>query len=169
MLADKLLLPDNLTIRMARPEDRGFLESLYRSRREDLRQIDAEPEFVDALIAMQQRAQEVGYGDMFPDACYFLVEKQALRIGRIVVNFDVDEVRLVDIVFIPEARGRGYAKHVLRALQLAATKVRVPLTLAVHRDDWQAMRLYAGLGFVARGSGHPVVEELVWFPSFGDV
>lgn len=62
------------------------MESLYRSGRDDLRLINAEPEFVEELIDMQFRARTAGYGEAFPNAFYFVVEKLGERIGQITVD-----------------------------------------------------------------------------------
>lgn len=163
MLSGEFSLPDNLSIRAARSEDEGFMATLYRTTRDDLRRIDAERDFIESLIDMQQQAQVVGYGEQFPNAYYFIVERLGERIGRIVVDFGHDEIRLVDIVFVPQARGRGHGSQVIRALQQAAAKVHTPLALVVHRDDPKARRLYMALGFAVAES-HPMADKLVWVP-----
>lgn len=163
MTPGNFALPDNLTIRAARSEDQGFMASLYRTTRDDLRRLDADREFVESLIDMQQQAQVVGYGEQFPNAHYFIVERLGERIGRIVVDFGQSEVRLVDIAFLPGARGQGYGTQVIRALQRAATQVHTPLALVVHRDDPRARRLYGALGFVVAET-HPMADKMVWTP-----
>ena len=85
MRTDKLTSSNELGMRPARPSDSGFIESLYRSTREDLRLVDAEDDFIEALITMQQQAQTVGYGNLFPNAMTFIVEKQGEPIGRVMV------------------------------------------------------------------------------------
>lgn len=163
MLPGGTPLPDGLGIRPARPEDRGFIESLYRSTRDDLRLINGEKEFVEELIGMQQQAQTQGYGDMFPNAMYFVVERLGERVGRIVVDFGPNEVRLVDIAFIPQARGRGYGSQVVKAMQSAAGHARAPLTLSVSRSNLRARQAYLSLGFrVERGDA--MSEHMAWYP-----
>lgn len=164
MLAGNTPLPDNLGIRPARPEDRVFIESLYRATRDDLRLIDAEDEFVEELIGMQQQAQTRGYGEMFPNAMYFVVERLGDRLGRIVVDFGPNEVRLVDIAFMPQARGRGYGSHVIKAMQFAAGQARAPLTLSVNRTNIRARQAYLALGFRVVQSD-AMTEHMAWYPS----
>jgi len=164
MLVGNSPLPDNLGIRPARPEDKGFIESLYRSTRDDLRLIDAETDFIEELIGMQQRAQGQGYGEMFPNAMYFVVEHLNERIGRIVVDFGPNEIRLVDLAFVPQARGRGFGVTVIKAMQFAAGQSRAPLTLAVNRTNVRARQLYLSLGFRVEQSD-VMTEYMAWYPT----
>jgi ribosomal protein S18 acetylase RimI-like enzyme len=156
-------LPSGLTIRPARDSDKVFISTLYRAVRNDLRLVDAEEDFVEMLIEQQHHAQTVGYGEMFPDAMYFIVEKHTEKIGRIVVDFGMNDVRLVDLAFIPVAQGKGYGSEVIQMLQQAAAVNRVPLTLSVMTHNYAAKALYVRLGFVLlndRGTH----EEMVWYP-----
>ncbi|MDD4958640.1 MAG: hypothetical protein PHS51_04775 [Gallionella sp.] len=43
-------LPDNLSIRPVRDEDHGFMESLYRSTRDDLRLLAAECDWIEKMV-----------------------------------------------------------------------------------------------------------------------
>jgi GNAT superfamily N-acetyltransferase len=163
MNANKLQIPEGLGMRPARPSDSGFLEALHRSTRDDLRLIDAEDDFIEALIDMQRRAQTEGYGSDFPDAMHFVIEKRGEAIGRAVVDFGHNEVRLVDLAFIPKARGKGFGRAILQGLQRAATQVRAPLALTVMQGNLPALRLYAGLGFQPEEVNAAYVR-MVWYP-----
>ena len=163
MLTGAKSLPDNLVIRPARPEDDGFLKSLYRSERNDLRMIDAEDDFIEELIGIQYLAKTQGYATMFPDAMYFLIERLGVPIGRLVVNFGSEAVRLVDIAFVPEARGHGYGTHVIKAVQFAAARIQAPVALTVNRDNASARRAYSSLGFLVEWSD-AITDHLVWHP-----
>lgn len=165
MQAGNIRLPDNLEIRPARDEDSGFIESLYRSTRDDLRLIDAENDFVEELIQMQHQAQIRSYGEAFPNAYYFIVEKLGEKIGRVIVDFGHNEIRLLEVAFIRQVRGQGYGSGVIRALQHAAAQARAPLTLTVHRGNPGARRLYISLGFIVEQADH-MIEQLAWHPRF---
>ncbi len=163
MMLNNNQLSDNLRIRPARPEDNGFIEMLYRTTRQDLRLIDAETDFIEELIAMQQRAQIAGYGETFPNAMYFVVERLDERIGRVVVDFGSNEVHVVDIALIPAAQGHGYGTQVIRVLQQAAAETRAPVVLSVSRTNPGAKRAYLALGFRVEHSDG-VVERMAWYP-----
>jgi GNAT superfamily N-acetyltransferase len=159
----KLDLPHGLGMRPARAADAGFLEALHHSTRNDLRLIDGEPDFIESLVEMQHRAQTVGYGDQFPEAMYFIVEKLGESVGRVVVHFGRAEIRIVDLALIPAARGLGFGAGIIKSMQMAAAQVGAPLTLAVMRFRPKLRQLYASLGFqIAQAS--PMADLMVWFP-----
>ncbi|MES9852603.1 MAG: GNAT family N-acetyltransferase [Candidatus Thiodiazotropha sp. L084R] len=165
MRTSTLHLPDGLGIRPARDSDRSFIESLYHATRDDLRLIEAEPDFIESLIEQQQHAQTVGYGDQFPNAMYFIIEKQNERVGRIVIDFGPNEIRIVDVALIPVARGKGYATAILQALKHAATSACAPLVLSVYKHNSTARRLYEQEGFCVEQSDH-MVDQMAWYPSY---
>lgn len=158
-----LSLPDGLSIRPAGPADHEFLESLYRSTRGDLFYADAERDFIESIIDQQFEAQTIGYGNQFPDAMYFVVEKLSDRIGRVTIDFEPHEIHLIDIAFIPKARGHGYGKGIMIALQEAASQSGAPLSLTVHNANLPAKNLYAKLGFQVEDSRSPY-QRMVWYP-----
>lgn len=125
--------------------------------------IDAERGFVEELIELQFLAQRDGYGRQFPNAFYFIVEYRNEPVGRAAVDFGQNEVRLMDIAFMPAARNRGYGESVIRALQIAAKKVAAPLTLSVLTSNHGAFRLYENLGFRVeeRSQTHAL---MAWYP-----
>lgn len=151
---------DNLTVRNADDGDQAFLGRLYASTRDDLRQIAAEPAFVESLIAMQQNMQTAGYRSAYPDAQYLLFEHHGEAIGRMIVHAGPEEIRLVDISFMPHARGKRFGTAVLRALQQSAVRKNLPLRLSVHRDNAHAGRLYAALGFRVESEDEMTVRML---------
>lgn len=163
MLTGNIKFQSGLKMRPMNATDNAFIERLYRSTRDDLRMLQADDEFVEALIDFQRHAQIQGYGEMFPNAMYFIAEHQGEPVGRLVLDFGHDEICVVDIALIPAARGKGYGKQMLQAVQLAAGKVRMPVALSVRYDNLYAKELYAGLGFVAESAGMPF-ERLVWYP-----
>lgn len=158
----------NISMRPANPNDSIFIEELYRSTRGDLRLADKAPEFIEELIGQQFNFQTIGYGDQYPNALTFIVEHYRECIGRAIVDFGHNVVHLVDIAFIPRARGKGFGKTVLMALQEAAKKICVPMTLVVDQSNTMARNLYLGLGFVVE-SAQPPTELLIWYPPANQV
>lgn len=164
MLSGNIQLPAGLNMRPMRTSDGAFMETLYRSTRDDLRLLDAEEDFIEEFIDLQRRAQAQGYGDMFPNAMYFVVEYHGEPIGRVVLDFGQNEIRVMDIALIPVARGKGYGGQVLQAVQAVAGKVMAPVTLTVRFDHLRAKQLYARLGFVVEEAQIPF-ERMVWYPT----
>jgi RimJ/RimL family protein N-acetyltransferase len=126
-----LYMNDDLSLRPARESDRSFIESLYHSTHAELHLFDAAQDFIELLIEQQRKVQIHGYGFQFPDAIYFVIEKQLDRIGRVVLDFTQDEIRVIDIALIPEARGKGYITSIMRALEHTAGSVHAPMALSV--------------------------------------
>lgn len=156
-------MPEGLGLRPARDGDRPFLESLYRSTREDLRLLAAEEDFIEELIEMQYRAMTQGYGEQFPNAMQFIIEHRQERIGQVAVDFGPNEVRIINLSFVPPARGKGFGAHIIRGMQMAAAKVRAPLALTVRSDNLVAKRLYSNLGFQVADLAPPY-ERMLWLP-----
>lgn len=152
-----------ITIRPATSQDKPFLEKLYHCTRDDLKTIEGDKEFVDELIQMQFRAQTEGYGNQFPNAMYFIVEKLQQPIGKISVDFGHSEIRIIDIAFIKEAQNKGFGQEILKYLQNAAATVCTPLTLSVMNDNYSAKAVYQKLGFVVESISAPY-ELLIWHP-----
>lgn len=157
-------LPSPLRLRHAAADDAAFLAALYRSTRDDLLAMNAEPLFIDQLIAMQQQMQTQGYRSNFPEAEYWLLESGGEVVGRLVLDFGIEAIRLVDIALLPQAQGQGYGRTLLRCLQgLASSKLR-PLRLAVNRANPRARQLYLALNFLYEQTDG-AFEHLVWHPA----
>jgi GNAT superfamily N-acetyltransferase len=157
-------LPDFLhpiAARAPHDGDADFLARLYASTRLDLHSMTADPAFVAALIAMQQRFQAAGYRQAFPDAQYLLLEQDGAPCGRIVVDAGPGALRLVDIALLPARRGQGLGRHIVMALQRCAAHHGLPMTLAVHHVNARARRLYLALGFRPH-SRDAVSEQMLW-------
>lgn len=163
MQADDIPVPEGLSLRSVQPFDSVFLESLYSSTRDDLRQINAESAFIEQLIKTQHALQIQGNAAHYPNALQLVVERFGERIGRVIVDFGANEIKILNIAVITEARGNGYGSGVLRGLQQVAAKAQVPLVLEVMRSNRMAKQLYLRLGFIAEQAG-PIEERMVWYP-----
>ncbi|MBG0758306.1 GNAT family N-acetyltransferase [Vibrio cidicii] len=159
----KLILPDGLHVRPSRPTDKPFIENLHREVRQDLQLIEGEQDFIESIVEMQFRAQTQGYGDQFPNAMYFIIEKHHEPIGKATLDFGSNEVRLIDLAFLPKACGLGFGQAVIQSFQKAAAQVGAPMTLSVLRSNIGAKQLYHRLGFELEAS-KPPYELLIWYP-----
>ncbi len=156
-------LPAGLSIRPSRPSDKLFLEKLHHSVRQDLQLIDAEKDMIELVIEMQLKAQTQGYGNQFPNAMYFIVEKNQQSIGKATIDFSDELVHLIDIALIPEARGQGFGKAILQSFQHCAAQVAAPMLLSVELQNRVVKQLYQSLGFVTE-SVQPPYERMIWYP-----
>lgn len=141
----------SIELRPAASTDQPFFAALYRSTRDDLLGMIADPRYVDALVAMQQQMQVAGYRASYPDALYEVVELDGAAAGRLVTAEVGDTLRVVDIAVMPWARGRGVAGTTLRRVRARAAREGRDVALAVRKDNAGARRLYAALGFTQEG------------------
>jgi len=147
-----------LTVRPAGPADDAFFAALYRSTRDDLLALPADPAMIDGLVAMQHRMQVAGYRQAYPDARYQVLALDGVAVGRLVSAVVDGAVRVVDIAVLPQARGRGVAGEALRRLQAQAAAGGRGVVLAVRKDNAGARRLYAALGFAVAGDNDTDLE-----------
>lgn len=141
--------------------DDAFAATLYRSSRDDLRMLPGDPAFVEQLLAMQQRAQILGYRQAYPQASYLVLEREGTAIGRLVLDHDGTVLRLVDIAILPEAQNHGGGGAVLRGLQALAGARQWRLELGVNKSNLAARRLYQRLGFRLLAED-ALQEQLSW-------
>ena len=156
-----LSLPPPFFLRAIGEQDQAFLDALYRSTREDLAQMPADPAFVAELIGMQQHMQTQGLRSSFPQAQYGIVERDGQAIGRLVYEAAPGRLHLADLALLADARGQGAGSVVLRALQACAAQRGVPLSLSVSHANPGAVRLYARLGFVVSDS-NAMQQSMAW-------
>jgi ribosomal protein S18 acetylase RimI-like enzyme len=157
------LAADGLVVRPSRAADGPFLQSLYQSARPDLQWIDGEQEQVQQIVAQQFQVQEQGMGENHPNAMHYVVEKLGTAIGALSTDFGPNEIRVLYIAFIPQARGKGYGRTVLQGVQRAAQQVRCPVTTVVWANNPHARQHYLALGFAVE-ERNPAAERLVWYP-----
>ena len=146
---------------VASESDQAFVRTLYRSSRGDLLQMQAEADFIDQLIAMQQRMHDQGYRQSYPQARHLMIERDGAPIGRLIVNPGEQALRVVDITLLPQAQGQGAGSAVLAGLQAHAATQGCTVSLGVNHANLAARRLYARLGFVADGED-PIQQQLRW-------
>ena len=82
----KLNIPDGLHVRPSTASDKPFLEKLRHSTRQDLQIIGGEQDYIESIVEMQFKAQTQGYGDQFPNAMYFIIEKHHEPIGKAIIG-----------------------------------------------------------------------------------
>lgn len=137
-----------------RPEDAGdaaFLFRLYASTREDeLAQVPWPAEQKAAFLRQQFEAQTIHYKKNYSDADYAVILLDGRPIGRLYRHENGDDLRIMDIALLPEARGQGIGEMLLREiLDGAAARGHV---VSIHVEQFNpALHLYERLGFVKAG------------------
>ena len=159
-------LPGMVSFRPVEEADLPFLCALYASTREDeLRVVDWPETQKKTFLDTQFEAQHRYYQDQFPTADYLVVERDGEAIGRIYLDRRADELRLVDIALVPEARNQGLGSALLLDLLDEGQAASLPIRIHVEKFN-PAMRLYLQLGFKPV-EDQGVYELMEWRPGFG--
>jgi GNAT superfamily N-acetyltransferase len=157
-------LPESIAFRAAADADVPFLRALYAStREEELRPVDWPESQKAAFLGQQFDAQHRYYHEQFPAADFLVVERNGDAIGRIYLDRRPDELRLVDIALVPEARNQGLGEALLRDLLDEGQAASLPVRIHVEQFN-PAMRLYLRLGF-APVEDQGVYQLMEWRPN----
>jgi ribosomal protein S18 acetylase RimI-like enzyme len=154
----------DLVLRPIREDDTPFLYRLYASTRaEELAPLDWDDTRKEAFLRMQFEAQHHDYRARFREARFDIVEQAGKPLGRLYVDDRPEEIRIIDIVLLPEYRNAGLGSRLLGDLLDRARAHRKPVRIHVEKLN-PARRLYDRLGFVAV-SDVGVYELMEWSPS----
>ncbi|CCF82961.1 GNAT family N-acetyltransferase [Nitrolancea hollandica] len=153
----------SIALRPVQPEDAAFLYRVYAgTREEELSRLSWDAAQKDAFLRMQFDAQHRYYQKQFPDAAYQVIRVNDCPAGRLYVDRNPDEVRIIDIALLPEYRGQGIGTTLLRSLLEEAGRANKPVRIHVEQAN-PALRLYRRLGFaVVADRGIYVLME--WSP-----
>jgi ribosomal protein S18 acetylase RimI-like enzyme len=136
-----------LALRPATAADRPLLLRIYASTREgELALTDWSDEAKAAFVEQQFTAQHAYYREYYPEAAFDVVLLDGEPIGRLYVQRWPDEIRLIEVALLPEARNRGLGGKLVADLlaEARATGRRVTIHVEIFNP---ALRLYARLGF----------------------
>jgi len=142
-----------LGLRLAVEADLPFLRTLYRSfRAEEMAPVPWTQAAKDAFLDDQFRLQHQHFVTHFAGGDFFVVERETAPIGRLYLHRDDTGVLIVDIGFLPTARGQGLGQTLLEWTLRHAGQVGAPrVWLHVLSQNLTARRLYERLGFVVVG------------------
>lgn len=142
----RFVAPDGVTTRPRTPADRDFFAALYASTRAaELAAVPWSDDAKRAFLRSQFEAQTHHYDRHYADAEFLVLEQDGAAIGRLIVFWGADEVRVVDIALVPAHCGRGLGTAILRAVLAQAGAA-----VSIHVERFNpALRLYQRLGFQA--------------------
>ena len=131
-------------------EDEPFSEKVYASTRvEELALTDWGDARKAAFCRHQFTAQDAHYRAHYPGADFSIIERDGVPAGRLFVARWEREIRIMDIVLLPEHRRAGIGMRLLRGLQEEARAAGRALSIHVEKFN-PALRLYERLGFRAK-------------------
>jgi ribosomal protein S18 acetylase RimI-like enzyme len=145
------MLGEVLTRPVHTPGDNAFLLSLYAAvRRPELTMLGWDDAQVDAFIQMQLEAQTRHFGATFPEARHLVITVQGGAGGRLILDRTDREIRIVDLVLLPEFRRAGVGSAVVRRVCDEADADGLPVRCHVEQSN-SAIRFWERLGLVACG------------------
>jgi len=156
-----------IAYRPAREEDLDFVRIVYTSTRlEELAQTGWPLEAQHAFLEQQHQAQHSYYAQVYPDAERLIIERGGTPVGRLYLAETPENLRIIDISLLPEARGQGIGEAILRDIgAVAASHGR---KVSIHVEQFNpAMRLYKRLGFI-EVEDQGVYKLMEWSPKGGD-
>lgn len=132
-------------------EDESFLERLYADvHAGEFAPLGLGAEQMAGLMAMQARAQRMGYAGSYPAAKRWVVWVGERAIGRMIVDHGERMVTLVDVALLEEFRGKGIGGRLVEAVCREAVGAGKVVRLSVKR--WNgAKNLYERAGFEVCG------------------
>ena len=99
------------------------------------------------LLGIQYTARRASHRLNYPEAVRHVIQADGASAGWVVVATTTDEIRIVDIMILPEMRGRGIGTATLREILSIARGQGKPVLLNVNLTNHGAIRLYERLGF----------------------
>ena len=146
------ILTSPITLRTATDADYDFMRRLYASTREvEMKRFPFIEVQKIAFLDSQFAAQFQHYAKHYPMCERNIIEQAGKPIGRLWIDEWRDQIRLVDIALIPEARGNGIGSTLLRDVLDRGKRAQKPVTIHVESIN-PAMRLYERLGFQKAGT-----------------
>ena len=137
-----------IKLRPVEKKDGAFIETVYRSTREDELQLTNWTEQQKkAFIMMQSMAQLADYTARFPGAAFQVIVYKKKDAGRFYTWENDTTIHLIDITLLPPFRGKGIGTSLMNDLVRRSGKTKKKIALHVIPSN-PALRLYKRLGFV---------------------
>jgi len=145
------------------PADEPFLYQTFASTRSDEMALTGwNAQQQELFLRMQYEAQRSSYLMQMPDAQYWIIRRDEMAAGRLILHRTSEKIYVVDIALIPEFRALGIGSSLMEAIMHEASLASKSVGLHVERFN-PALRWYERLGFTVISSG-PIYLEMVWRP-----
>ncbi|HEX8169727.1 MAG TPA: GNAT family N-acetyltransferase [Thermoanaerobaculia bacterium] len=136
-----------VTLRDATGDDYDFMRRLYHAtREEEMTRFPFNEAQKVAFLDQQFAAQYQHYETHYPNCERNIVLRDGRPIGRIWIDEWTDQIRLVDIALMPEARAQGIGTKLVRDVLDRGAAAGKPVTIHVEAFN-PARHLYQRLGF----------------------
>ena len=155
------LLSQGYLLRPETEDDIVFLMQLYATTRMDeLAQTGWSADQKWGFIAQQFELQRVHYRTHYTGTAFDVIEHEGLPAGRLYLQEVSGQLRIIDIVLMPEWRGKGVGTAILEALKDTGRKLGKDIDIFVEKFN-PALAWYRRLGF-QEFSDAEVYLEMRW-------
>ncbi|MDQ0165034.1 GNAT family N-acetyltransferase [Bacillus horti] len=132
----------------SRLEEEDFFYLLYcKSREQELAFWNWTAQEKQDFLKMQYTYQCQSYQSQFPNIEAKIIYLEENPIGKLLTVQNRSELRLVDIIILPDYQGMGIGTHFLLELQNEAATIRLPLCLSVQTNNIKAFEWYLRRSF----------------------
>lgn len=150
----------DIIIRTEEESDLPLVRKVFVESRPDLQLLPLPAAQKNMMVEQQFQAQRHSYRLQFPGALYQIVEKDGIPIGRLYTESRENDVRLIDIALLPQARNTGIGSILLRHTIEEARAGGKAVSLSVEMNN-PAQRLYERLGFRVVSDAPPYLEMTI--------
>lgn len=162
MIASLQPLPPDVALRdLNEKSDIGLLFDIYTSTREEITSYAGwNQKQKENFLKNQFWLQHNAYMKNYDNPLYLVIKYQEQDVGRLYLNIKEDELRIIDIAILPQARGVGVGTALLKNLLAQAEKDARKVSIHVEKQN-RALNLYERLGFVCteEGSVYNLMEK----------
>ena len=158
-----------LSLRPSAEADQPFEQTLFVSfRAEEFALVPWPQAQKDAFLHQQFRLQHHHFVTHFAGADFWIVDQSRpsgakAPVGRFYLDRSTPVWHVIDIGFVPEARGQGLGSVLLKWTQATAIDAGVTaIDLQVAVTNWRAEKLYRALGFQTDGNAEGFHQRMVW-------
>jgi ribosomal protein S18 acetylase RimI-like enzyme len=136
-----------ISLRASTAGDEPFLREVYAgTRAAELALVNWSDQQKAAFLDMQFRAQHTYYHDQMPGAAYDIILEDGVAVGRLYVDYRLDDIHVIDIALLPQHRNRGIGACLVRQIMKEAARNSQSVSLYVEQFN-RARRFYDRLGF----------------------
>jgi ribosomal protein S18 acetylase RimI-like enzyme len=127
--------------------DEPFLSDLYASTRAaEMALVPWSDEQKRAFLKMQFEAQQAYYRERYPNASFDLIKTHDRPIGRLYLAELTDEIRIIDIAFLPDRFDRNVFVELIEEILQKGEESGKPVRIYLENNDPQT-EIFVNLGF----------------------
>lgn len=136
-----------ITLKSIEDSDLGILFKVYVSTRIDEFQLTGwtEEQFIQ-FLGMQFELQHTQYLQNYKNKSFDIIMYENQPAGRLYINRENDDIRIVDIAVLKEFRNKGIGSFLMKRLLEESDKNNIPLSLHVEYNN-PVLNWYEKLGF----------------------